>query len=434
MVNSTTSASGSATGGAISNLPNPNSVCARCREKGHDSKGCLANLLCVYCDKTTHISSSCTWLKQKKPVATFVGFGAAGLGCFVAEHSKNPPANDKGEAMALIRIKESSVDNVSADRLKFCLEKTYPWKWEWKVNKISADMFLVQFPSATKISEVSIYDCVPLHGASIMINVSKWSDELLATGKLSTVWVIARGIPRMLKNFQGFCEAGSTIGQVLEVDMELFKKTRQVRMKIGVVDHTKIPPSARVTTKELYFYDVRFELEEVVEEGWLSDENLMQTLDELEDIISDSANRGNKRQRNNSADAQVTLENEDRNIHASERTNKALQQRADSTREQDALDARALGHNTSRNLSQVLDNAAKAPIEETGQSLDVTANIQHQQVDSGGEPDKVQLSDDDDDETGNFLSQDSFAEKVGAYRGKGLAEALEKKTQTMQDD
>jgi hypothetical protein len=49
-----------------------------------------------------------------------------------------------------------------------------------------------------------------------------------------------------------------------------------------------------VTTKELYFYDVRFELEEVVEEGWLSDENLMQTLDESEDIISDSANRENK--------------------------------------------------------------------------------------------------------------------------------------------
>jgi hypothetical protein len=58
-------------------------------------------------------------------------------------------------------------------------------------------------------------------------------------------------------------------------------------------------------------------------------------------------------------------------------------------REQDALDARVLGHDTSRNLSLVLDNAAKAPIEETGQNLDVTVNIQHKQVDSGGELDKV---------------------------------------------
>jgi hypothetical protein len=44
----------------------------------------------------------------------------------VAEHSKNPFAEDKSEAMALVCIKESSVDNVSADRLQLCLEKTYP--------------------------------------------------------------------------------------------------------------------------------------------------------------------------------------------------------------------------------------------------------------------------------------------------------------------
>jgi hypothetical protein len=155
-------------------------------------------------------------------------------------------------------------------------------------------MVLVQFPSATKIGEVVIYDCIPLHDANILINVSKWSDELLAAGKLSTVWVIARGIPRNLKNYQGFCEAGSTIGQVLEVDMELFKRTHQVCIKIGVVDHTKIPVSARVTTKDLFFYDVRFELEAVVEEGRLSDERLMQALDDLEDIIANSVNSSNK--------------------------------------------------------------------------------------------------------------------------------------------
>jgi hypothetical protein len=39
---------------------------------------------------------------------------------------------------------------------------------------------------------------------------------------------------------------------------------------------------------------------------------------------------------------------------------------------------------------------------------------------------KVQLPDDDEDEAGNFPSQDSFADKVGAYTGKGLAGALDK--------
>jgi hypothetical protein len=202
-------------------------------------------------------------------------------------------------------------------------------------------MFLVQYPSATKISEVAIYDCVSLRGANILINVSKWSDELLAAGKLSTVWVIARGIPRNLKNYQGFCKAGSTIGEVLEVDMELFQKTRQVRIKIGVVDHTKIPVSARVTTKDLFFYDVRFEPEEVVEEGW-SEERLMQALDDLEDIIADSVNSGNKRQKKNLTEIQENDVNEERIVYASEKTQAALQQRPDALKAQDELDAQLM--------------------------------------------------------------------------------------------
>jgi hypothetical protein len=56
-------------------------------------------------------------------VATFVGFGAVGLGCFVAEHSKTTSADDNGDAMALVRIRDGSVGNISADRLKFCLGK-----------------------------------------------------------------------------------------------------------------------------------------------------------------------------------------------------------------------------------------------------------------------------------------------------------------------
>jgi hypothetical protein len=45
-------------------------------------------LLCVYCDKTTHISSSCPWVKQRKHVTAFVVLGAAGLRCFDVEHFK----------------------------------------------------------------------------------------------------------------------------------------------------------------------------------------------------------------------------------------------------------------------------------------------------------------------------------------------------------
>jgi hypothetical protein len=237
-----------------------------------------------------------------------------------------------------------------------------------------------------------------------LINVSKWNDELLAAGKLTTVWVKARGIPRSLKNYQGICEAGSTIGLVLEVDMELVRQTKQVRMKIGVVDHTKIPLVTRVTTKELFFYDVRFELEEIVEEGWTSDENLMQALDDLDDIISDSANRGSKRQRN---DAEVTGE---KVVYASERTNLALEQREAEIQAQNSLDAELMGKDTAKNILPTTDNLPGN-----------TQNDSHQ-----GE-DRVQLSDcDEEEETDNTLSQDSFSEKVEAYTGKGANANMDK--------
>jgi hypothetical protein len=52
---------------------------------------------------------------------------------------------------------------------------------------------------AARINEVSIYDWVTLRGAHIKVNVKQWSDENLAAGKLDTVWVRAKRVPKALK-------------------------------------------------------------------------------------------------------------------------------------------------------------------------------------------------------------------------------------------
>jgi hypothetical protein len=38
--------------------------CLKCGEKGHSVKECKAKVLCEICDKETHITERCTWLKQ----------------------------------------------------------------------------------------------------------------------------------------------------------------------------------------------------------------------------------------------------------------------------------------------------------------------------------------------------------------------------------
>jgi hypothetical protein len=42
---------------------------------------------------------------------------------YVAKHSKTTSADDKRDAMTLVRIRDGSMGNISADRLKFCLGK-----------------------------------------------------------------------------------------------------------------------------------------------------------------------------------------------------------------------------------------------------------------------------------------------------------------------
>jgi hypothetical protein len=69
-------------------------------------------------------------------------------------------------------------------------------------------ILLVHFLFAAKISNICICECVPLCGANIVINVSKWSDELLAAGKLSTIWVKTRCIHMSLKIFHEICDVG----------------------------------------------------------------------------------------------------------------------------------------------------------------------------------------------------------------------------------
>ena len=81
--------------------------CFKCFNHGtHVTKDCDAEVLCVNCDKTSHISEKCAWLHQRKPVASFVGFRGEGLGCFVAEHANDTATGAKGTAMALIRVKD----------------------------------------------------------------------------------------------------------------------------------------------------------------------------------------------------------------------------------------------------------------------------------------------------------------------------------------
>lgn len=85
-------------------------------------------------------------------------------------------------------------------------------------------------------------------------------------GVLYVCWVRISGVPETLEHYHGFCEAGSLIGSVLELDMELYRQTGILRAKIGVMDPGKIPSSAPLNESD-FVYNIFFDLEDIVEEG-----------------------------------------------------------------------------------------------------------------------------------------------------------------------
>ena len=117
-----------------------------------------------------------------------------------------------------------------------------------------------------------------------MVNVRLWTDESLAAGKLTTVYMgeSKRGSENP-KKFNGLCEVASTLGQHIEADMDMLKKSGHVRLKVGVVNHLKIPKWTQVSTPKLHYYRIYFQLEKIVEMGWDRDEGYF--LHEFDDIL-----------------------------------------------------------------------------------------------------------------------------------------------------
>jgi sporulation protein YlmC with PRC-barrel domain len=115
----------------------------------------------------------------------------------------------------------------------------------------------------------------------------EWSYENLAAGKLDIVWVRAKRVPSTLKKYQVIREVGSTLGHVIEVDMDTFRKNGNIIILVGVVDHKNIPAMAKITTKKLMIYYIYIQVEQVVEAGWpRPEEEYIKDFDEMEDTLS----------------------------------------------------------------------------------------------------------------------------------------------------
>ncbi|XBH60330.1 hypothetical protein VPH35_114943 [Triticum aestivum] len=230
-------------------------TCYKCENPGHAGKDCQTVLFCANCAKYSHPSRECSFLSRPKPVASLVGSAADGLQMFSARTGKKLEPDENRDAIAIVTVKNA---NLTVSQ----------WgEWEWMARPYIRDSFLVKFPSVEKIDEMKGFDSFRLIATSADIKVvDRWTNSSAAAFKLYVCWVRITGVPETLEHYRGFCEAGSLIGSVLELDMELYGQSGVLRAKIGVMDPRKIPSSAPLNESG-FIFNIHFELEDIVEEG-----------------------------------------------------------------------------------------------------------------------------------------------------------------------
>lgn len=137
-----------------------------------------------------------------------------------------------------------------------------------------------------KLVELENFKKFKLFGTGAIVKVTRWTSECQAVGKLFTVWVRLGKVPDCLKHFFGVYELSTTLGPVLEVDMDTIGM-EHIRCKLGVRDVQKIPAFTEIPTKELLIFRITFEVERVVQKGWYNSYGNRQLEEEHDRILEE---------------------------------------------------------------------------------------------------------------------------------------------------
>lgn len=160
--------------------------CQKCKELGHVVKYCTVVIQCIICAKETHLTEDCVWPKQVKSVASFVGYGAPGLGCILVHNSKITHLADHVNPMAIIQTKGGGV---SEQQIVAGFQAMFKWNWEWRAKANGNNQFLMRMPSKAKLEELCNFEDFGLKGTGVFVKVLEWILEVTANGKLNTAWV-----------------------------------------------------------------------------------------------------------------------------------------------------------------------------------------------------------------------------------------------------
>lgn len=128
-------------------------------------------------------------------------------------------------------------------------------------KKLSDSIFLMRFPTAKKVEELSFFTSMQMGTApDITFKVEQWNLNAGAKSKLESAWFRIFGIPIEKRTDRKVSHLASLVGLPLEVDKGNLKWWEFARVKIGCSDIEKVPAIVEGLL-DFHFYDFIFQRE-----------------------------------------------------------------------------------------------------------------------------------------------------------------------------
>ncbi|KAM0857879.1 hypothetical protein ACQ4PT_048192 [Festuca glaucescens] len=234
--------------------------CFRCKQPGHQIDTCTAPV-CDICESPNHISSAYPLLQAPKPAITMYGYAIEQLMFF--EVPTGGAYKPKVDNVKLVKVTVEG-DPMSIPEIAECLRRIVPMEnFQWEIYKFQNNVFRVKFPNKSEAQRMKAFRTYPVPDRASDLIFEDWSALEDTLYMLPEVWLRVRGIPADVRtDFLSLWAVGTLFGKTKEVDMVHTRKHKELRLRIGCIDHTLIPEDYDVFIQR-FFFKLRFEVEQV---------------------------------------------------------------------------------------------------------------------------------------------------------------------------
>ncbi|TVU17555.1 hypothetical protein EJB05_33598, partial [Eragrostis curvula] len=158
--------------------------------------------------------------------------------------------------MALVRVEGGSL---SVPQLVQELSRLIPERWNWQVNQVERNYFVVPFPTKADLQRSVAFGRADIkeHGVSLLFEEWKEEDE---GDELDTIWVRVFRLPTKLQEYPVFWAIGSMLGATQAVDMIATIDYSYGRVQVVVLSVERVPRKLDVVIGKR-FYVVHLQVE-----------------------------------------------------------------------------------------------------------------------------------------------------------------------------